>query len=81
MAQKPQWVEVAGVPYGTPATSTHCGFCAMQCAMQLHPDGTVKPLPHPINKGRLCVLGLTSGALLGHTHPLRTPLVRQKGQL
>lgn len=53
----------------------------MQCAMQLHADGTVKPLPHPINKGRLCVLGLTSGELLGHTHRLRTPLVRKKGQL
>ena len=53
----------------------------MQCAMQLHADGTVKPLPHPINKGRLCVLGLTSGELLGHTHRLRTSLVRKKGQL
>ncbi|RIH89722.1 Assimilatory nitrate reductase catalytic subunit [Meiothermus luteus] len=60
---------------------THCCFCAMQCAMQLHADGTVKPLPHPINGGKLCVLGLTSGELLGHTERLRTPLVRKGGRL
>lgn len=53
----------------------------MQCAMQLHADGTVKPLPHPVNGGKLCVLGLTSGELLGHADRLRTPLVRKNGRL
>lgn len=53
----------------------------MQCAMQLHADGTVKPLPHPVNGGKLCVLGLTSGELLGHADRLRTPLVRKGGRL
>lgn len=53
----------------------------MQCAMELHADGTVKPLPHPINGGKLCVLGLTSGELLGHADRLRTPLVRKSGRL
>ncbi|WP_211224830.1 molybdopterin oxidoreductase family protein [Meiothermus rufus] len=49
--------------------------------MQLHPDGTVRPLPHPISGGKLCVLGLTSGELLGHAERLRTPLVRKGGRL
>jgi assimilatory nitrate reductase catalytic subunit len=53
----------------------------MQCAIQLHADGTVKPLPHPVNGGKLCVLGLTSGELLGHADRLRTPLVRKGGRL
>ena len=62
-------------------TQTHCCFCAMQCAMELHRDGTVKPLPHPINGGKLCVLGLTSGGLLYHPERLTTPLVRKNGEL
>ena len=53
----------------------------MQCAMELHRDGTVKPLPHPINGGKLCVLGLTSGGLLYHPERLTTPLVRKNGEL
>ena len=53
----------------------------MQCRMELHADGNVKPLMHPINGGKLCVLGLSSGALLNNTDRLTTPLVRKNDVL
>jgi assimilatory nitrate reductase catalytic subunit len=49
--------------------------------MELSSNGTVKPLMHPVNGGKLCVLGLSSGALLNHGERLTTPLVRKNGAL
>ncbi|TFU14723.1 molybdopterin oxidoreductase family protein [Thermus brockianus] len=65
----------------SPSNATHCNFCAMQCAMQIDANRVVSPLHHPINGGKLCVLGLTSGELLEHPHRLTTPLVRRDGRL
>ena len=65
--------------------ATHCSYCAVQCAMELSetPLGTVeaKGLPHPVNAGKLCVLGQSSAALLNHTERLTQPLVRIGGDL
>ena len=65
--------------------ATHCSYCAVQCAMELSetPLGTVeaKGLPHPVNAGKLCVLGQSSAALLNHTERLTQPLVRINGDL
>jgi assimilatory nitrate reductase catalytic subunit len=46
-------------------------------------DGSVevKPLEHPINKNKLCVLGQNSAKLFNHRERLTTPLVRRKGEL
>ncbi len=64
---------------------THCCYCAMQCQMELREkaDGsiTVAGLEHPINKGKLCVLGQNSAKLFNHSERLTTPLVRRKGEL
>ena len=64
---------------------THCCYCAMQCHMELQEfgDGSVevKPLEHPINKNKLCVLGQNSAKLFNHSERLTTPLVRQHGKL
>jgi assimilatory nitrate reductase catalytic subunit len=64
---------------------THCCYCAMQCQMELREkaDGsvTVEGLEHPINKGKLCVLGQNSNKLFNHRERLTTPLVRRKGEL
>ncbi len=53
----------------------------MQCAMELRADGSVKPLEHPINGGKLCVLGLSSGALVSNGDRIVQPLVRRHGEL
>jgi assimilatory nitrate reductase catalytic subunit len=67
------------------STKTHCCYCAMQCQMELSEkaDGsiTVKPLEHPINKNKLCVLGQNSAKLFNHRERLTIPLVRRKGEL
>jgi len=49
--------------------------------MKMHADGSVKPLMHPINGGKLCVLGLSSGLLVNHPERLTAPLVRKNGVL
>jgi predicted molibdopterin-dependent oxidoreductase YjgC len=55
-------------------------YCAMQCHMELQEfeDGnvTVKPLEHPINKNKRCVLGQNSAKFFNHSERLTTPLVR-----
>lgn len=65
-------------------TATHCPYCAMQCAMQLseNTEGVgVTGLEHPINKGKLCVLGQNSAKLFDHSARLTQPLVRKQGKL
>lgn len=49
--------------------------------MQVGEDGQAIPLPHPINNAKLCVLGLSSGALMRHPARLTAPLVRKGGRL
>ncbi|MFD0200292.1 MULTISPECIES: molybdopterin oxidoreductase family protein [Saccharothrix] len=66
------------------AVDTHCPYCALQCGMALTPAGvsaTVRPTDFPANRGRLCVKGWTSAALLDSPHRLTTPLVRVGGEL
>lgn len=74
---------------GTSAgTSTHCPYCALQCAMTLTP-GTLTPeggLPRlpvvvsgrdfPTNRGGLCKKGWTSAELLATGGRLTVPLVK-----
>ena len=65
--------------------ATHCSYCAVDCAMELSetPLGTVeaKGTAHPINRGKLCVLGQSSAGLLNHGERLTQPLIRVKGEL
>ena len=64
-------------------TSTHCPYCALQCAQSLTPDtGTtvrVEGRDFPTNRGGLCQKGWTSGALLAAPDRLTTPLLRGPG--
>src|SRR6185503_3674364 len=66
-------------------TSTHCPYCALQCAQSLTPHaGTtvrVEGRDFPTNRGGLCQKGWTSGALLDSPARLTTPLVRVDGTL
>lgn len=56
------------------STSTHCPYCALQCAMTLTPvdSGAVVEA----GSGGLCRKGWTSAALLDSPRRLTTPLVR-----
>ncbi|MEU9335499.1 molybdopterin oxidoreductase family protein [Streptomyces sp. NPDC048290] len=65
-------------------TSTHCPYCALQCATLLAPGPagtlTVEPDPDfPVNQGGLCQKGWTAPALLTTPDRLRTPLLRGPG--
>jgi assimilatory nitrate reductase catalytic subunit len=61
-------------------TTTHCPYCALQCAMHLEPgaDGRLaaRPAPFPTNRGGLCRKGWTSADLLTAPDRLTTPLLR-----
>ncbi|MBB6119922.1 molybdopterin oxidoreductase family protein [Nocardiopsis algeriensis] len=61
-------------------TTTHCPYCALQCAMHLEtgPDGrlTARPAPFSTNRGGLCRKGWTSPALLTSPDRLTRPLLR-----
>ena len=65
------------------ATSTHCPYCALQCAQSLTPDAgptvRVEGRAFPTNRGGLCQKGWTSGALLAAPDRLTTPLLRGPG--
>ena len=66
------------------SSQTHCCYCAMQCQMFLSETDkgvVVKGLEHPINHGKLCVLGQNSAKLFDHAERLMKPLVRKQGQL
>jgi assimilatory nitrate reductase catalytic subunit len=63
-------------------TSTHCPYCALQCAMRV---GGVPQDPvingddtFPVNRGALCVKGWTAGDTLAHPERLLSPLVRDR---
>ncbi|MFB7250738.1 molybdopterin oxidoreductase family protein [Microbacterium sp. NPDC056234] len=68
------------------STSTHCPYCALQCAMTLTPRGadaaasdpsmTVSGREFPTNRGGLCKKGWTSSTLLDSPDRLTQPLVR-----
>ncbi|MFC4137358.1 MULTISPECIES: molybdopterin oxidoreductase family protein [unclassified Microbacterium] len=60
-------------------TSTHCPYCALQCAMTLTPQeagASVAPRDFPTNRGGLCKKGWTSAELLRHPDRVTTPLRR-----
>jgi assimilatory nitrate reductase catalytic subunit len=63
-----------------PQVATHCPYCALQCGMSLDGD-RVAPREFPVNAGRLCQKGWTSGTLLTSPARLTTPLVRVGGEL
>ncbi|MHB1535805.1 MAG: molybdopterin-dependent oxidoreductase, partial [Acidimicrobiales bacterium] len=70
-----------GAPGG--ATNTHCPYCALQCGLGLRRGEAISApmevLAHPafpVNRGRLCVKGLTSTELLSRPDRLLHPLVR-----
>ncbi|WP_218222060.1 molybdopterin oxidoreductase family protein [Nesterenkonia sp. Act20] len=68
----------------TRSVTTHCPYCALQCAMRLNiterpqsaPSITVEGADFATNQGRLCRKGSTSAELLtGRTDRLTTPLM------
>jgi len=62
-------------------TTTHCPYCALQCAMRLEPgpDGRLaaRPAPFPTNRGGLCRKGWTSAEVLTVPDRLTRPLMRK----
>lgn len=64
------------------SAATHCPYCALQCAMSLHPTGDealpveVSGREFPTNRGGLCQKGWTSAELLTRPDRLTAPLVR-----
>ncbi|XVX19852.1 molybdopterin oxidoreductase family protein [Actinomycetota bacterium] len=65
------------------STSTHCPYCALQCAMSLTPtaDGAptpveVRPRDFPTNRGGLCRKGWTAASVLNVGDRVTTPLLR-----
>ncbi|HSK61604.1 MAG TPA: molybdopterin-dependent oxidoreductase, partial [Actinomycetospora sp.] len=74
-----------GPPPSTAASTTHCPYCSLQCAMTLTPReqgaGPVLEVAganFPTNRGGLCEKGLSSAELLDHPDRLTTPLVRDR---
>ncbi|GGZ11889.1 molybdopterin oxidoreductase family protein [Streptomyces poonensis] len=70
----------------TPATPTHCPYCALQCGMNLTParEGGVAVVERPdfpVNRGALCGKGRTAAAVLSERVRLTSPLVRKDGVL
>ncbi|MDQ6838510.1 MAG: nitrite reductase small subunit NirD, partial [Actinomycetota bacterium] len=70
-------------------TATHCPYCALQCGMRLRvnddagsddgaPVEVVADPTFPVNRGRLCVKGLTSVDLLARPDRLVHPMVRDR---
>src|SRR5690606_38523828 len=62
-------------------TSTHCPYCAFQCAIRIDgmdaQEASVSGEPgFPVNRGRLCVKGFTAPEVLRHPDRLLHPLVR-----
>lgn len=74
-------------PDGATSTSTHCPYCALQCAQSLTPvlgarEGAsvaVEGRAFPTNRGGLCQKGWTSAAVLESPDRLTAPLVRSLG--
>ncbi|WP_046468293.1 molybdopterin oxidoreductase family protein [Allosalinactinospora lopnorensis] len=62
-------------------TTTHCPYCALQCAMHLEPGPggalAARPADFPTNRGGLCRKGWTSAEMLGVVDRLRRPLLRK----
>ena len=64
---------------------SHCPYCAFQCGLVATvEEGSVEVRPDEgfaVNRGQMCIKGMTAGDLLDHPDRLRTPLVRSRGQL
>lgn len=63
----------------TTSVSTHCPYCALQCAQSLTPAAgavEVDGRDFPTNRGGLCRKGWTSAAVLRAPDRLTSPLVR-----
>jgi assimilatory nitrate reductase catalytic subunit len=83
-----------GSAAGPTTTATHCPYCALQCGMRLRPTGdratddagsapdmpveVVTDPTFPVNRGRLCVKGLTAVDLLVRPDRLLHPTVRDR---
>jgi assimilatory nitrate reductase catalytic subunit len=69
--------EVTAVPI-----ATHCPYCSLQCGIDLarRDDGAIELTgrDHPVNRGGLCIKGVTAAELLGHPERLTAPLVRDR---
>ncbi|MFI9612451.1 molybdopterin oxidoreductase family protein [Streptomyces sp. NPDC052023] len=70
-------------PAASPATATHCPYCALQCATRLSgARGAVEVRPDPdfpVNRGGLCQKGWTAPDVLDVPDRLTAPLVRDGG--
>ncbi|MGJ9373017.1 molybdopterin oxidoreductase family protein [Nesterenkonia sp. CF4.4] len=71
-------------PAKTREVTTHCPYCALQCAMTLQineapePGITVEGAQFPTNRGRLCRKGSTAAELLtSRSDRLRSPMIAE----
>jgi assimilatory nitrate reductase catalytic subunit len=70
---------VCGPVVAEAACETHCPYCALQCGMNLVPNGfglRVEPRDFPTNRGGLCQKGWTCTDVLHSPQRLKTPLIR-----
>ena len=62
--------------------ATHCPYCSLQCGIDLarRDDGAIELTgrDHPVNRGGLCIKGVTAAELLDHPERLTAPLVRDR---
>ncbi|MDA2811404.1 molybdopterin oxidoreductase family protein [Nocardiopsis sp. RSe5-2] len=61
-------------------TTTHCPYCALQCAMHVEPSPgggwRTRPADFPVNRGGLCRKGWTAAGLLTSPDRITAPLMR-----
>ncbi|HNQ87217.1 MAG TPA: molybdopterin-dependent oxidoreductase [Verrucomicrobiota bacterium] len=65
---------------------TTCTFCGVGCGLYLETagrrvTGTYPSMSHPTNQGRICVRGWHVHEIASSPNRLRTPLIRENGQL
>ena len=63
---------------------SHCCYCAFQCGMHVLVDremrrvvGVEGNVAFPVNRGQMCIKGMTSAEQVNHADRLRYPLVRR----
>lgn len=70
---------------GSRSARTVCPYCGVGCGVELLIEGdevvnTERWDDHPVNRGQLCVKGVTSNEFLGHQDRLKQPMLKVQGR-
>ncbi len=72
-------------PWNLKQTKSICGFCGVGCSLSIETIGDkvarVVPLEGPVNEGVLCKKGRFGFDFINSEERLKTPLIRENGQL